>query len=52
MPWFMISSSAMAWTPQEKSDERMRRRDKDPAARPERTRTRCAGSSLRTLLEQ
>jgi len=37
-------SSAVAWTPREESDERTRRKDKDPAARPgrTRTRTRCA----------
>jgi hypothetical protein len=38
-------SSAAAWTPREESDERTRRKDKEPAARPGRTRTRCAGES-------
>ena len=35
-------SSAVAWTPREESEERTRRKDRDPAARPGRTRTRCA----------
>jgi hypothetical protein len=60
-------SSAAARMPREESAERTRRKEKDPAARPGRMRTRCAGepaagrevtakrpgvgSSLRTLPE-